>query len=234
MAWPWQGFDLLLCNNQPGETEMLIRIEMNGTSPLILHNDQLADPQNEIVRQIAAFTAKKKRQTDDDRAQVAKPEWIGGLYLNPSRQLVIPAKNVIKCLREAAAVTREGKQIARALSPTALFFQLEYEHGKLSLDELYKRPEYTFRALVKVGASRVSRVRPQFPRWSLISQFSLLEDVMNLENVATIAANAGLTTGLCDARILGYGRFGAKVTEMPLAAGKGSGRNKAQETELRM
>lgn len=196
---------------------MMIKIKMIGRSPLIMHNDQLADPLNEYTKQIAAFTGKKKNQTSDDRAQVAKLEWFGGIYLDSvTKQVVVPARNIIKCLRDGAAVTRQGKTVARALSPTALSFPLVYPDSNLPLGQLCERPEYSFRTLVKVGLSRISRVRPQFPQWQLISQFALLEDIMDLSTVDHIVSNSGLTTGIGDARILGYGRFSSSVTEVSL------------------
>ena len=44
---------------------MNIIIEVKGTSPLLMHNPRMVDPEFDLNRQIKALTAKRKK-TDED------------------------------------------------------------------------------------------------------------------------------------------------------------------------
>jgi hypothetical protein len=195
---------------------MHVNIELSGTTPLVMHNIQLADKDCKFTREIAALTAKKKHQTDADRADIARLEWQGGLYLDSNNKIIMPMANLIKMFREAGAATRRGKDIARSVVPRAISVPLIYS-GPTDLNKLYADRSFAFSALVKVGASKIKRVRPCFPKWKVVADFELLEDLMDLRDLEAIVARAGLTTGLGDARILGYGRFEARVMAVELA-----------------
>jgi hypothetical protein len=55
------------------------------------------------------------------------------------------------------------------------------------------------------------RVRPQFPEWKIQAEAILLSDIMDLEELQTVASFTGVGEGLCDNRVNGYGRFEVKV-----------------------
>ena len=44
---------------------MKIIIELTGTSPLLMHNPRMVDPEFELNREIKAITSKRKK-TDED------------------------------------------------------------------------------------------------------------------------------------------------------------------------
>ena len=58
---------------------MNIIIEVKGTSPLLMHNPRMVDPEFDLNRQIKALTAKRKK-TDEDLKNIEALEWHGGLY----------------------------------------------------------------------------------------------------------------------------------------------------------
>jgi hypothetical protein len=195
---------------------MRVRIDIVGTTPLMMHNERLSDPQDSYTKEIKAITDKKTNQTEHDKDLISKLEWFGSTYIGingSSHELVIPTANIVKCLRETAAVTKEGKKIARGISPTTLHLPLVYD-GPKDLEKLYATPAFVDRRQVKVGRARLKRTRPIFPKWSLAAEFELLTDVLDLSHLISIAELAGLATGLGDARILGYGRFNAKVEKI--------------------
>jgi hypothetical protein len=192
---------------------MRIKVTLEGVTPLMMHNERLANSEDQFTRQIKEITAKGKNQTDKDRADVSKLEWYGGLYTDANGNLVIPAANIIKCFRDRATATKEGKKIAAAITPTALNFPL-INGGPSNPDEIFKKPEYIDKRSVGIGRKRVTRTRPIFHRWSVVSEFELVDEVMNLSDFERIAEGAGVSTGLGDARIIGYGRFKAKVKKL--------------------
>jgi len=172
----------------------------------MMHNERLSDPDDEYTQQIKEITNKGSNQTEQDKALVSKLEWFGGIYTNGSKQLVMPAANIIRCFRATASYTKEGKKLAGGLSPTALYFPFLHD-GEDSLEKLFADRSHVDRRQVKVGRGRVKRTRPIFPQWQIPSEFELFEDILDLSRLQRIAEDAGRSQGLCDARILGYGRF---------------------------
>ncbi len=192
---------------------MRIRIEITGKTPMMMHNERLSDPDDEYTKQIKEITDKGTNQTEQDKQVLSKLEWFGGLYTNGSKEPIVPTANLVKCFRETAAITKDGRKIARGLSPLALHSPLIYD-GPKDMAKLYATPGYADRRQVKVGRGRIKRTRPFFPQWAIAAEFELLTDVLDFKRLADIAELAGLATGLGDARILGFGRFSAKVSKV--------------------
>src|SRR5436190_23567250 len=118
---------------------MKLTIEVTGTSPLLMHNPRMVDPQFAINREIKALTSKRKK-TDDDLAQIERLEWIGGLY-EENGVVVQPTSKVRKCLINTAKITKLGKSVERAISFSTLNVPLVYEGpkeiAKLEKDERF-------------------------------------------------------------------------------------------------
>ena len=192
---------------------MRIRIELTGTTPLMMHNERLSDPDDEYTKQIKEITDKGTNQTEQDKELISRLEWYGGIYTNGSKQVIVPTANLIKCLRETATITKDGKKVARGLSPLALHSPLQYD-GPSDLAKLYANPTFADRRQVKVGRGRIKRTRPMFPQWGLATDFELLQDVLDFGRICDITELAGQATGLGDARILCYGRFKSQVAKV--------------------
>jgi len=183
--------------------DILIKIE--GATPLLMHNPQLCDPENEIVREIQAITSKRKK-TSEDRKAIARLEWFGGLYLR-GKQIVLPTANVRKCLIETAKISRLGRQVERALSFTELDVPLEYD-GPKDLEALYANSRYASRLSVVIAGKRTMRVRPSFLPWKLTVAGIYIDDAgLNYDELERIVKLAGQVEGLGDNRRNGYGRF---------------------------
>ena len=71
------------------------RTESSG-APLVCHNERLADPLDEYVRAIQAI-AKKRGKAEADHAEIARLEFLGGMYTNGNGPM-LPAWNIIRCL----------------------------------------------------------------------------------------------------------------------------------------
>ncbi len=193
---------------------MNIAITLTGTSPLLMHNPQMVDPEFDICRSIKAITDKRKK-TDEDRRTIERLEWYGGLYLE-NGLVVQPTSKVRKCLINTARISKMGKFVERALSFRSLNTPLIYE-GSRDIDALFADPgrRYTSRLSVGVGNKRVMRVRPQFFPWSLRVEGLLVEDAgLNFDEFSRIVELAGLVEGIGDNRVNGYGRFVGTVEEV--------------------
>ena len=191
---------------------MKVKIQFTGTTALMLHNERLSDSSDPITRQIKEITDKGTDQTDADKDMISKLEWRGGVYADEDGELVMPSANIIRCLREAAAFIRSGRKIARGLIPLAISTPLQID-GSRKIDDLINIEKYYDRRQVKVGKGRIKRTRPIFHKWGLAAPFELLEDQLSFQGLLNIAEAGGRAVGLCDGRILGYGRFDAKITK---------------------
>lgn len=190
---------------------MDIRIEITGTSPLLMHNIQLADPDNEFKQEISVYTDKRKK-TEDDRRAIERLEWYGGLYVDGGR-VVMPTGNIRKSLINAGKISKQGTQVSRAVNFKDLNVPLVYD-GPDDLDKLFDVGTFSHRSAVGISGKRTMRVRPQFMEWAVVADAFLLEDVMDVDDLVRVASRAGLAEGLGDNRVNGYGRFAVALRQV--------------------
>jgi len=199
-----------------------IRFVIRGTSPLLCHNPQMVDPECEINREIKSYTSKRKK-TDDDMKQIERLEWYGGIYTGEvSGKVTVtqPTSKLRKCLVNAARISKQGKQIERAIITTALNVELLYDDaGRLpdltaELDRLQRDTAYNSRLSVGIGNKRVMRVRPQFNRWAMVVPAVFLPNAgLNPDELQAIFDLAGSAERIGDNRVKGYGAFVGVIAE---------------------
>ena len=188
---------------------MNIRIDLQGTSPLLMHNPQMVDPEFEINREIKTLTSKRKK-TDEDLKNIARLEWYGGLYQQDGI-VVQPTAKARKCIVNTARINKLGKAVERALSFREVYVPLVYQ-GPKNIDEIWESGRFVSRLSVGVNGKRVMRVRPQFSSWAMSIEGLFVEDAgLNFDELIRIVELAGQVEGIGDNRINGYGRFTGKV-----------------------
>eukprot|EP00919_Chromeraceae_sp_WS-2016_P079777 GHVR01188768.1.p1 GENE.GHVR01188768.1~~GHVR01188768.1.p1 ORF type:complete len:198 (+),score=8.06 GHVR01188768.1:370-963(+) len=194
---------------------MNISILCEGTSPILMHNPRMVDPQYEINREIKAFTSKRKK-TDDDLKAIERFEWYGGLYtavIDGKEVITQPTSKLRKCLINTARTFKLGKAVERSLSFKDLNVPLIHD-GPASKDELFKEERFHSRLSVGIGQKRVMRVRPQFSPWAMEVRGFFVEDAgLNFSELLRIIEMAGIIEGIGDNRVNGYGRFVTVVKE---------------------
>ena len=185
-------------------------ITLTGDS-LLMHNSRLANPLDPIVKEIKRYTGKRKK-TDEDHETIARLEHAGGLYIDPDVGPYIPGDNIMRCLFDAAKLTKQGAAITRGLFIKTDVNPLAYK-GPRTTEELWTKG-YKHMASVKVGTQRVMRCRPWFTDWATEAIGILDPSVLELDDIGTIANNAGQMIGLCEWRNSPrHGRFTATVTQ---------------------
>ena len=188
-------------------------ILITGTQPLLMHNGQLADEFNPIVREIKKLTAKKgTKRTEDDRWELRRLEWVGSLYYDNDFGPYIPGLSIEASLKEAARLTRRGKDVERGVRITSDINPLAYS-GPREKDDLYKDVNYVFSTTVGVRASRITRTRPIFRDWAVEAEGIYDPELLDLPALIDFARSAGLYVGLCDWRPR-YGTFDAEIKEL--------------------
>lgn len=191
-------------------------IRLTGVSPLLCHNGQTADPRNSYAKAMKAVSGKRNK-TDADLDELARLEWLAGLYRHRDR-LVIPDHVLESAFIAGAKKSKRGPQ-----AKCGLFFT---EHAQLSaagmpdvidnesLDQMFQSGEFALTVGVKVGMSKVMRTRPIFRDWSCIVTMQYDPDVLNLRDVQEVATDAGRLVGIGDWRPK-HGRFFAELLPAP-------------------
>lgn len=182
-----------------------------------MHNSRLSNPLDPFAKSAKQIHGKTKK-TDDDYVELAKREWIGGVYHDDTlpRDLrdgigpYLPGENIERMLTDSAKLSRDGAKVKRGVMIEDMFCQLQYP-GPRDLATLSEDDNFRLIASVKVGMKRVMRCRPLFRNWSVSARGYLDPEVMNPDELAAAAERAGRLIGLGDWRPR-YGRFTATMT----------------------
>ena len=180
-------------------------ITLTGTAPLLMHNSRLSNPLDPATKALKKVTSKRQK-TDDDHEQIARLEFAGGLYLDPDVGPFIPGENIARCLVDGAKLTKMGVKVTRGVFISTDVNPLSYK-GPRAEQSLWDQG-WRHMASVKVGTSRTMRCRPWFPEWAVQAEGVLDPAVLELDDLVTIASNAGSLIGLGDWRPR-FGRFTA-------------------------
>lgn len=181
-----------------------VKVEIEGTTPLLLHNGMLADPLYPMVKELKKVTSKKTK-TDADHEEMARLEWLGGLYTNAKGQVVIPGINIERCIVMGARKTRKGKDVECGAFVDGDII-LEFPDKGKSVEKLYESGNYHDRRMVCVNRARVARTRPIFRAWSLAFSVQYDDEILNETALLDMIDTAGTYIGLCDFRPR-FGRF---------------------------
>lgn len=190
-----------------------------GTAPLVQHNERLADPLDEITREIGK-TSKKRNKSEADHLELARLEFLGGLYTEPQLSLSmngdapppgIPAWNVLRCLQEGAKRQKRGADVLRGVRPIEQHVLLDYE-GPENPHDLWVDGRFSLRKTVGVQRSRTVRTRPIFVDWKLELPVEVDAKVFDLDVLANCWRDAGTYAGLGEMRPV-YGTFNATIEE---------------------
>lgn len=181
-----------------------------GISPLMTHNEQLANPMAPTTRELKKLTSQRGK-TDELLEQIMKLEWMGGLYLRDGR-VVMPGDNVIACLKEGAKKRKKGKEFAAGVLPSEDFFPLEYE-GPKTVEGLWEDGRFLDYRGVVIAGKRLMRARPIFRNWSLDLSFTYDPDIVNEEEIREALDAAGERCGFCERRPSKGGSFGRFIVD---------------------
>ena len=187
---------------------MRFRITITGTAPMLMHNGRLANPLDPATQALKALTAKRKK-TDDDLIDIARAEFLGGLYIDPDVGPYVPGENVERAILDAAKLTKNGMNVKRGLFIETDVNPIAY-HGPRTAEALWEDENFRLIRTVRNQQNRVSRCRPMFTDWRTSAEGTLDESVLDFRTLAAIVEQAGAYVGLGDWRPR-YGRFTADL-----------------------
>jgi len=189
-----------------------LRVKITGLSPLLMHNGRGANPLDPLVKQLKTLTGKRKK-TDEDLMEIARLEWMISLY-EKDGVLLVPAENVEGCFRDAAKMSKRGKDATRGFLCRATT-PLQFAGKGKSLSDLWNSGKYTDTRVVKNpgSGSRIMRTRPILMDWSFTADLSFDDATFNNETeILDILQTGGQYIGLLDYRPR-YGRFSAEASK---------------------
>lgn len=182
--------------------------KLTGVGSMLMHNGGLANPLDEYAKEIKKISAKRSK-TDADYEEMARLEFMGGLYIN-GHGPAVPSYVVEATIRDGAKKNREGKTAQSGIIVEEDVI-LEYD-GPRTGDELWNDKRFRNSALVRVGQARVVRTRPQFNNWSATLRVSYEDTVVNARQLDEWMFAAGSLVGIGDWRPK-HGRFHVEVVE---------------------
>jgi len=184
-----------------------VSLLVKGIAPLLMHNIQGANPLGKVAQVMKPKTSKRNK-TDVDYAEIARLEWEAGLYLY-NGEVVMPAKNVEKCLILGARKTKNGKQFESSVFVEKDFMPLKYSGNKIKVSQNGEFPNPEFNQyfeehrdidMVRVGKNTVPRCRPIFHNWSFELILMYDDSVIDKRTIIDCVQDAGRLIGLCDRR----------------------------------
>jgi hypothetical protein len=186
-------------------------LTLTGRTTLLMKNVDGADPYNEDVKAIGRLNSLKGKITDEQDAERSYLKWLVSMYRTEDDGPILPAANVFRSIQQGASLTREGKDIERALVIHGLHAPLEYP-GPRDLGGLWNggKGAHVDRRMARVNRVPIPTFRPAFPVWSATFEFDLDENLMNLDAFAHVAEKAGRLIHIGDYRRF----FGAYTVEL--------------------
>jgi len=183
-----------------------LRFTIKGIAPLLMHNGRLADNSDPYVLAMKEVTSKRNK-TVADHEELARLEFLGGLYLGENNEPVIPGlvmEASIMGRGGSARMERAGKEAAAALwivDDSALLYD-----GPRDPDALWIDKRFVSQALVRIQRATIKRTRPIFREWSAKIVVEFNEKLLNEDDIQRWAQVAGEQVGLMDWRPR-FGRF---------------------------
>jgi hypothetical protein len=183
------------------------QFKLTGVSPLIQHNGDMANPLNPIVKQIKLISGKRKK-TEADLEELARLEFIGGMYYSNNPGVILPAEVLEATINGGARKFKEGMS-AKAGMVIMKHAKLVFE-GPQTPQEMWEDGRFTFQKMVTVSRARILRTRPFFEDWSAEIEVTYEDTVCDEAQVYKWLKKAGEIVGLCDWRPR-YGRFSVEA-----------------------
>ena len=171
------------------------KYHLTGVAPLLMHNGQLADPLNQWSKAISKITAKQKK-TEADHQEIARLEWMGGLYLFNGAPC-IPREALKATLYNAAKKVKKGPKVKSGVvcEHTPLIYD-----GPTDPKALWDDGRFSFRTTKPQQKSRIVRTRPIFSEWKADILIVFNDEIINPGEVDDLVAIGGHTIGLLEER----------------------------------
>lgn len=184
---------------------------LTGVTPLLMHNERLANPMDPAAQRLKALTGKRKK-TDEDLRELARAEFDGGLYIDPKTGPFVPSQWIHSMLRDAAKLIKLGTAVTQGVTLFEDSFPLHYKGGAPAVNGVRRTADWLWangfydQRMVGNQKARVLRTRPKFPEWRVTATIGYADSVFDERQLLAILELAGSRMGLGDYRPR-FGRF---------------------------
>ncbi len=149
--------------------------------------------------------SKKRGKTETDLEELARLEFLGGLYISNELGVILPAEVIEGTINGGARKFKEGMD-AKAGMVVMEHTKLNFEGDNLAPEELYAEENFRFQKMVVVARARILRTRPWFQNWNAGIEITYENTVCDSGQIYKWLKKAGEIVGLCEWRPR-YGRF---------------------------
>ncbi len=191
--------------------------EKSNGSPLLMHNERLADPLNEFSLEIGKLS-KKRGKTEVDHLEIARLEFVGGMYYDETLGPVIPVWNIVRSIQNAGKRHKLGASVLRGVIPASQVTPIQYE-GPRDIEGMWDAGTFALRKSVGIGSSRTMRTRPVFHDWQVEAEIEIDLTILDPEKINQLVEEAGRYEGLGDNRPV-FGRFLGRAELVKVEAAK--------------
>lgn len=186
-----------------------IRFRIEGTSPLLMQSEVLANPLHELTKAHKAVSGKRKK-SEDDHLWLMQLEWSASMYYDDKIGPYIPALNFEGCLRDAGKIFRLGTAVRQAVQVLTDKAPLEYEGPRKKEKMWAAGSQFADVRGVSVSGKKIMRCRPVFLAWAAEFELAYMDDVIDRDDLVRIAEEAGRRIGIGTYRPR-FGRFKVEV-----------------------
>lgn len=177
---------------------------IKGTTAMMMHSERLANPFDPLTKEIKAISGTRRR-TEDQLHEMARLEWLGGLYYNEHDGIHLPGYNVLACIVGGGKIHKLGTAVKRSALVVEDAIRVEFD-GPKTPEKLFANAKFVDMRSVKIGTSKVMRCRPVFPEWQLTFRVAYDENSIQRADLDRCVETAGQMVGLGDYRPR-FGRF---------------------------
>ncbi len=180
-----------------------LKFRVRGVCPLLMHNGRLSNPLNSFSKAMKKISGKRSK-TDEDFAELARVEFLGGLYTDKEGHPVLPGELIEATIVSGAKKKRRGPAAKAGIivEGDAL---LVYS-GPKTAEKLVEDDAFRNSSSAKIQQNRIIRTRPQFNEWECEFTVHYLPDQVDPGEVKEWVEIAGRVCGFGDWRPR-YGRF---------------------------
>ncbi len=169
-------------------------VEIEGETPLLIHNGRTANPLDEYAKKMKVLTSKRKK-TDEDIEKILDIQWHASLYWNDKIGLYMPVENFFACLHKACKKHKLGNQVSGFIFGETLGFPIIVE-GHKDLKKLEDTPAYRFIKAVTIQRSKTMSCRARFEKWGINFNFEVDQSLLTEDDVTMILNTMSNRIGL--------------------------------------
>lgn len=163
----------------------------------------MCDPASRFAIELKKISGKRAK-TEADYAEMARIEFLGGLYLSDGRPC-LPGEVVEAALIAGAKKMKKGSQAKAGIvvpNPSPLIY-----NGPTDPNEMWADERFRLTVGVRIGQTRIMRTRPKFPEgWWAEIEILHLADIVDSKDIHEMLVTAGRVIGIGDWRPR-FGRF---------------------------